>query len=60
LHYPFWKNNEIVYQAFNFKTLKQACQTQTTLRAEKATKNAEGVAKVQDFLRGLHLAKFRG
>ncbi len=27
-------------------TVKQACQTQTTLRAAKATKTAEGAAKV--------------
>ncbi len=29
--------------------LEQACQTQTTLGAEEATKNAEGAAKFQKF-----------
>jgi hypothetical protein len=30
----------------NMKSLEQACQTQTTLRAKKATKTVEGAAKV--------------
>jgi hypothetical protein len=29
--------------------VKQACQTQTTLGAARATKNAEGAAKIQKF-----------
>jgi len=44
---PTLKSQES-YQAVN-----QACQTQTTLRAKKATKTVEGAAKVlKNFLTG--------
>jgi len=34
-----------VFSAY-YDSLSQACQTQTSLRAEKATKTAKGAAKV--------------
>jgi hypothetical protein len=44
-----------------FHSVTQACQTQTALLAEKATKTAEGAEKnAQKFLCGLDLTKFRG
>jgi len=36
----------VVVQYYMFDILDQACQTQTTFWAAKATKTAEGVAKV--------------
>jgi len=36
-----------------FEVVEQACQTQTTLRAKKATKTVEGAAKeLKNFLAG--------